>query len=234
MAESIGTRDALQAVADDFDCRMLEENVVTMTDEEYAQQLSLQEALVSSISLSDTCKPHGESSSSSLKIQDTCKDTENNSGSSNEKNTKSSADVDAGAGDASESSFCDICMMCMEAKPTTKIQENISQITCLKFNCEESLEPYLCRDIIPGQVFDSWENALCESSILASQKINCPFKDCSAMLLNDDELGVIRETECPNCSRLFCAKCKVPWHSDMNCSQYQEIMEGVVIEDTCI
>ncbi|KAI3912883.1 hypothetical protein MKW98_012825 [Papaver atlanticum] len=192
----------------------------------------------------------GESSSSSLKIEDNYKNTENNSRNSNDKKMKSSMDVNASAGDvqySTENSFCEICM---ETKPTSemrkstikcshvycsdcitkhiaaKIQDNITQITCPEFNCKQTLEPNLCRDIIPAQVFDRWENALCESLILASQKIYCPFKDCSVMLVNDDDGVIIRESECPHCRRLFCAQCKVPWHSDLDCNEYQDMKRG--------
>ncbi|KAI3877192.1 hypothetical protein MKW92_004022 [Papaver armeniacum] len=61
-------------------------------------------------------------------------------------------------------SFCEICM---EPKAKTKIQENICMITCPEANCDKTLEPYSCRDIISSEVLDRWENALCESSLLA-------------------------------------------------------------------
>ncbi|MCL7035229.1 hypothetical protein MKW94_004768 [Papaver nudicaule] len=128
------------------------------------------------------------------------------------------------------------CSECIAKHVASKIQENITQIKCPEFNCKETLEPYLCRDMIPWEVFDRWENALCESSILASHKVYCPFKDCSALLVHDDdEWMTIRETECPHCRRLFCAKCKVPWHSDMDCSEYQELIKkGGAIEDASL
>ncbi|KAI3856524.1 hypothetical protein MKX03_028366 [Papaver bracteatum] len=118
------------------------------------------------------------------------------------------------------------CSDCITKHIAAKIQENITQITCPESSCAETLEPHLCRDIIPAQVFDRWDNALCESLILVSHKIYCPFNDCSAMLVNDDEEVIIKETECPHCNRLFCAQCKVPWHSDLDCNQYQEMKRG--------
>ncbi|KVH88647.1 hypothetical protein Ccrd_026217, partial [Cynara cardunculus var. scolymus] len=44
----------------------------------------------------------------------------------------------------------------------------------------------VCRSIIPKQVLQRWENSLCESLILGSQRFYCPFKDCSSMLVDDD------------------------------------------------
>ncbi|VFQ94267.1 unnamed protein product [Cuscuta campestris] len=57
--------------------------------------------------------------------------------------------------------------------------------------------------------------------IQASEKFYCPFKDCSALLV--DEKAEIEESECPECRRLFCAKCQVPWHSEISCSDFQEL-----------
>jgi hypothetical protein len=48
----------------------------------------------------------------------------------------------------------------------------------------------------------------------------CPFNDCSVSLLNDGSEIVIN-AECPSCHRLFCAHCNVPWHSGLNCQQFQ-------------
>ncbi|KAI3897329.1 hypothetical protein MKW92_046998 [Papaver armeniacum] len=115
------------------------------------------------------------------------------------------------------------CSECITKHIEAKIQENISMIPCPDSNCSEKLEPYSCREIILAQVLDRWENALCESSVLATQKIYCPFKDC---LVNDDDGVIVRSTECPHWNRLFCAQCEVPWHSDFTCDDFQETKRG--------
>ncbi|KAI3930601.1 hypothetical protein MKX01_037047 [Papaver californicum] len=79
-------------------------------------------------------------------------------------------------------------------------------IICQESNCKETLEPYLGKDIISGQVLNRRKNALCESSVPTSKKIYCPLKDCSVMLVNNDDGVIIRSTECPYCNMLFCAK----------------------------
>ncbi|KAI3985261.1 hypothetical protein MKX01_039506 [Papaver californicum] len=271
MAEGIGSSDDLQVVVDDFYFAVLalasddggEEDVYPISDEKYAEQLSIQEALMSSVSLSDTncfSHPHygkseiGEPSSSSLKIEDNYMNTENESmkesGNSDDKKLKSSMAVNDCVGVNQYSSEMRFCEICMEAKPKSetrnstnkcshiycsecitkhiaaKIHVNIIQITCPEFNCKKTLELHLCKDIVPEQVFDRWDKALCESLILPSQKIYCPFKDCSVMLVNDDDGVIIRGTECPYCRRLFCAQCKVPWHFDLDCNDYEEMKSG--------
>ncbi|XP_039165776.1 E3 ubiquitin-protein ligase RNF144B-like [Eucalyptus grandis] len=95
-------------------------------------------------------------------------------------------------------------------------------IDCPVLGCGGVLEPEYCRSILPPEVFDRWGNALCEALILEAERFYCPFKDCSALLINDGG-AVVRESECPNCRRLFCAQCKVPWHAGVEC---QELNEG--------
>ena len=50
---------------------------------------------------------------------------------------------------------------------------------------------------------------------------NCPFKNCSVSLLND-EIKIVTNAECPSCYRLFCAQCKIPWHGGHNCQRFQQ------------
>ncbi|KAF6170273.1 hypothetical protein GIB67_013248 [Kingdonia uniflora] len=118
------------------------------------------------------------------------------------------------------------CTDCLTNHVSTKIQQNnVTSITCPTLDCLTILDPHICEPFIPKQLFHRWMNALCESSILGSQKFYCPFKNCSAMLLDDasgDDV-VVRESECPYCHRLFCVQCKVPWHSDMGCDDFQKL-----------
>ncbi|XP_010261695.1 PREDICTED: E3 ubiquitin-protein ligase RNF144A-like [Nelumbo nucifera] len=117
------------------------------------------------------------------------------------------------------------CTDCICKYVAAKIEENVNMVKCPDVNCEGLLDPDHCRAIIPEEVFDRWGKALCESVILGSLKIFCPFTDCSVMLL-DDGGQVVKQSECPNCRRLFCAQCKVPWHSGIGCEEFQSLNEG--------
>ncbi|BAT98240.1 hypothetical protein LR48_Vigan11g004000 [Vigna angularis] len=112
------------------------------------------------------------------------------------------------------------CDYCIGGHVAAKIQENISMVKCPEPKCKAVIEPDNCRSIIPKEVFDRWENSLCENVVLGSQKFYCPFKDCSAMMIC--EAGeVVTSSECPHCNRLFCAQCKVSWHAGINCEEFQ-------------
>ncbi|AES93803.2 IBR domain protein [Medicago truncatula] len=50
---------------------------------------------------------------------------------------------------------------------------------------------------------------------------NCPFKNCSVSLLND-EIKIVTNAEFPSCHKLFCAQCKIPWHGGHNCQRFQQ------------
>ncbi|KAE7999763.1 hypothetical protein FH972_004164 [Carpinus fangiana] len=100
-------------------------------------------------------------------------------------------------------SFCSDCIIKHVA---TKIQDGITVISCPPFGMQG------CPGIrlLPAN---------------ASQR--SAGKDCSAMLVDDNGGGdVIRESECPFCHRLFCAKCQVPWHPGVECEEFQILNES--------
>ncbi|XP_006356128.1 probable E3 ubiquitin-protein ligase RNF217 isoform X1 [Solanum tuberosum] len=117
------------------------------------------------------------------------------------------------------------CKECMAKYIGMKLQENICRISCPVSGCNGQLEPYNCRSILPKEVFDRWGDVLCEALIMGSERFYCPFKDCSALLLIDEngKNSVVIQSECPECRRLFCAKCKVAWHSGIVCEEFQKL-----------
>ncbi|XP_048133194.1 E3 ubiquitin-protein ligase RSL1-like isoform X2 [Rhodamnia argentea] len=118
------------------------------------------------------------------------------------------------------------CKDCVTRYIASKLHDNVTRIGCPVSGCGGVLEPGCCRSILPPEVFDRWGNALCEALILEAEKFYCPFKDCSALLIKDGGEAVVRESECPNCRRLFCAQCRVPWHADVDCQEFQGLKEG--------
>ncbi|KAF0911430.1 hypothetical protein E2562_008305 [Oryza meyeriana var. granulata] len=121
-------------------------------------------------------------------------------------------------------SFCAhaFCNGCIGGYVAAKVSENVAVIGCPDPECKEGfVEMDTCRDIIPPELFDRWSVSLCELA-LGEKKYYCPFKDCSALLINDnDGAEKIMETECPHCHRMFCARCRVPWHDGIKCKDYE-------------
>ncbi|KAF3339091.1 putative E3 ubiquitin-protein ligase RNF144A-B [Carex littledalei] len=115
------------------------------------------------------------------------------------------------------------CNSCIVNYITSKLDGSNAIIPCPHPGCKSGfLDPLTCQHILPVDTFDKWGRVLCESS-LGRNKFYCPFKDCSALLVDDEGGEEVRNCECPHCNRMFCAKCKVPWHGDMSCKEFQRL-----------
>ncbi|CAK7336379.1 unnamed protein product [Dovyalis caffra] len=205
-----------------------------VSDAKYAEGLQFQEALMGSVIISQM-KNIGpapmmiEGTQVVLRISD-------------QPTSMEIIDVEAGE---SSLSFCEICAErkesdqmfktescvhsfcndCISRHVATKVQDSFRIVTCPGLNCRAVLELDACRPVLTRGVIDLWEEALCEEVIDASQRFYCPFKDCSALLVDDNEGEAIRESECPFCHRLFCAQCYVPWHSGIECEEFLRLNE---------
>uniref|UniRef100_A0A0E0M1A9 RBR-type E3 ubiquitin transferase n=1 Tax=Oryza punctata TaxID=4537 RepID=A0A0E0M1A9_ORYPU len=119
------------------------------------------------------------------------------------------------------------CASCVRQYIAAKVEENVLSIGCPDPVCKDNggpLHPEACRDVIPPQLFQRWGDALCYLA-LSSLKFYCPFSDCSALLVDDPGDGeeAITNAECPHCSRMFCAQCRVPWHDGATCAEFQKL-----------
>lgn len=118
------------------------------------------------------------------------------------------------------------CGGCLARYLGAKIQGRIADVRCPEERCCAALDPELCQGLIPAEVSERWGAALCESMVLGAKKTYCPYKDCSAMMVVDDDVSavVIEEAECPSCRRLFCARCAVaPWHANVACADFRKL-----------
>ncbi|XP_058727701.1 E3 ubiquitin-protein ligase RSL1-like [Vicia villosa] len=114
------------------------------------------------------------------------------------------------------------CSDCVALYVSSKLEDNVINVRCPVSGCSGLLEAEECRSILPVEVFDRWGKAACEALFDVSEKFYCPYADCSALLINDGTEAV-KHSECPNCRKLFCAQCKVPWHDGIECSEFQKL-----------
>nr|XP_009777173.1 PREDICTED: probable E3 ubiquitin-protein ligase ARI9 [Nicotiana sylvestris] len=112
------------------------------------------------------------------------------------------------------------CSHCIGLYVQSKIRDNIFPITCPGLRCGVVIQPESCRSIIPVNAFARWEEGSTESAIPNSEKFYCPYKRCSGLFIHDNHEEVI-ECICPLCKKLFCAKCRVPWHTGRDCDKFQ-------------
>lgn len=191
-------------------------------DAEYAEELQLQEALVASLYT-------GESSNyAALSAQGLLSETEM---------LKLEKE-----GDDQLNNFCEICLdnkeswemfqndscshsfcyECTSKHIMARISQKAKVIGCPGVSCGAAFDVNACRFMIPKEARIKWDESVCQSMILDSQKLHCPFRDCSALLVNDSGVS-IEEIKCPLCKRSFCAACRVPWHPEFTCKEFQKL-----------
>ncbi|KAF6162112.1 hypothetical protein GIB67_008241 [Kingdonia uniflora] len=116
------------------------------------------------------------------------------------------------------------CVDCISKYIEVKVDDNVSEIKCPDPNCDEFFESVLCQSILPVRVFEKWCDVLCNAAVLRWERTYCPYRDCSALILN--ECGEkIKKSKCPSCKKLFCFKCNVPWHSGYQCHESREMRD---------
>jgi len=135
------------------------------------------------------------------------------------------------------------CSDCVVKYINSKLDDNIVNIRCPVIECEGLLDPQFCRPILSDEVYDRWGLLFCEALFKVSKKFYCPFADCSALLIND-RMNPVKNSECPNCNRMFyarcmvpqhevCARCRVPRQQGIECSEFEKLnMFMCVAKDT--
>ncbi|XP_015887437.3 E3 ubiquitin-protein ligase RSL1 [Ziziphus jujuba] len=241
---TISLSDVMLFNEDDHDHHDHDQNF-PIPDEKYAEEFQFQEALMASLITSQKKTASSSSSSPSFIITENSEKQEPEMGSSSSSSSPSSS---------TSRCFCEICAEkkqtegmfnnnnnnnnkcaysfctdCIIKHISIRVQHNkfinSSTVSCPGFDClDHVLELEACSSFLPKQVIEEWDEALCESAIFGSDKFYCPFKDCSAMLIIDGE-EAITQCECPICHRLFCATCYIPWHSGVDCEEFQRMNE---------
>ncbi|KAH9288571.1 hypothetical protein KI387_032688, partial [Taxus chinensis] len=105
------------------------------------------------------------------------------------------------------------CRTCMTRFINSMVEQKRHQIYCPHDSCGEPLTPQECVYFLLAEIFDAWFSL--EAQIADCDKVYCPFQTL--------EGGAEREMvnmECLFCHRMFCIKCKVPWHGNLDCSEF--------------
>ncbi|MCD9643573.1 hypothetical protein HAX54_031158 [Datura stramonium] len=206
--------------------------IVEHTDAEYAEELQLQEALVASLYTGQSSN-YASLSAQGLLSESALLNFEEE-------------------GDDQLNNFCEICLdnkeswemfqndgcshsfcyECTSKHIMARISQKAKVIGCPGVSCSAAFDVNSCRFMIPEEARIQWDESVCQSMILDSQKLYCPFRDCSALLVNDSG-EIIEKIKCPLCKRSFCAACRVPWHSEFTCKEFKKLnaKKGVKGED---
>ncbi|KAK7840272.1 atp-dependent rna helicase deah12 [Quercus suber] len=124
------------------------------------------------------------------------------------------------------------CSNCMRTYADGKVQSSQVPIKCPQMGCKYYISTAECRSFLPVTSFESLERALAEANVLHSDRIYCPYSNCSVLLDPRECLSTRASSssqsdtscvDCPVCHRLICCVCGVPWHSSMRCEDYQNL-----------
>ncbi|KAJ0466412.1 putative transcription factor C2H2 family [Helianthus annuus] len=114
------------------------------------------------------------------------------------------------------------CTDCMIKYIQVKLEDNKSDIRCPATSCSHSLDPFSCRPTITHQLFDKWGDVLCESAVLGVERVYCPNRECSELILNECGTRKLKRCVCPDCKKPFCFRCRVPWHAGSTCRETRD------------
>ncbi|ERN14817.1 probable E3 ubiquitin-protein ligase rbrA isoform X1 [Amborella trichopoda] len=126
------------------------------------------------------------------------------------------------------------CSDCMIKYINGKLQSPKVPIRCPHVACKHMLSTKECKSFLPISSYGSFLKALEETGAYESERVYCPFPNCSVLLDRRQSLSNRASSssqsedmgscvECPVCQRFFCYDCEVPWHSLMSCEEYQNM-----------
>ncbi|GJS21208.1 zinc finger, C6HC-type containing protein [Tanacetum coccineum] len=113
------------------------------------------------------------------------------------------------------------CSECIGKHVESKIKENMTTVTCPSPRCRREIVPKVCQTIVSKEILNQWTKALYEL-----KKFKCPYKDCLEMLVDNNRKKPGTSSKCPRCKQLYCPHCKVVWHSEMDCKDFQRFRKG--------
>ncbi|CAM6030245.1 unnamed protein product [Sphagnum balticum] len=128
------------------------------------------------------------------------------------------------------------CEPCMKRHAEVQVQAGQVPVRCPQADCLQPLTLAKCQKLLTVDVFNSLTKRLAEASIPEGDRVYCPYRNCSALMnktglrssqnanssSNPHAMNIGR-TECVECARSFCVECRVPWHLNRSCQEYQQL-----------
>ncbi|KAL1203262.1 E3 ubiquitin-protein ligase RSL1 [Cardamine amara subsp. amara] len=111
------------------------------------------------------------------------------------------------------------CVECVKRHIEVRLLEG-EVPRCLHYQCESKLTLVSCANLLTPKVREMWERMIEEESIPVVDRVYCPNPRCSALMSKTGD-GAMRC--CSKCGEPFCVNCKVPWHSNLSCHDYQRL-----------
>lgn len=116
------------------------------------------------------------------------------------------------------------CSSCINSWVKNAVEERKFPLICPREGCAVAVRPEHLHGIIEDKaIFTDFSGQFIEQE-LSSQGMYCPNKECSQLLLQDND-NPVSYAECPLCKSKLCMKCRVSWHANYTCAEFQEIPE---------
>lgn len=130
------------------------------------------------------------------------------------------------------------CFSCMRKHVEAKLLQG-QLPECPHEKCKSELQIENCKKFLNPELYDIMSLRVREASIPPTEKVYCPFSNCSA-LMSKTEVKEYTATsssansemrKCVKCYRLFCVNCKVRWHENVSCSEYMKYFPNQSVND---
>ncbi|XP_020161471.1 E3 ubiquitin-protein ligase RSL1 isoform X1 [Aegilops tauschii subsp. strangulata] len=120
------------------------------------------------------------------------------------------------------------CLSCMKEHVRVKLRDGTLP-ACPQDGCTTKLTVEGSKIFLSPQLLETMAQRIREAQIPHTQKVYCPNSRCSALMslseaihpLQEPDAGAETLGKCVKCGRLFCVKCKVPWHYGISCVDYK-------------
>jgi len=96
-------------------------------------------------------------------------------------------------------------------------------LKCPTQNCNQLLGIHEIRNIVDKKTFERYDTMLRDQALEKIQDIVwCPTKGCSNALIREGKSPML---VCYVCKHTHCNNCKIPWHTNLTCTEYNGILK---------
>ncbi|KAB2614895.1 E3 ubiquitin-protein ligase rbrA [Pyrus ussuriensis x Pyrus communis] len=129
------------------------------------------------------------------------------------------------------------CLPCLKHHVEINLQGGlVAQCPHKDCKCEVNVDS--CKTFLSSELANVLIERIKESLIPVTEKVYCPFPRCSALMSKQEVLENTKTSfvgeggrKCVKCKHYFCINCKVPWHYDMSCYDFQRSETYSCVED---
>ncbi|XP_030453684.1 E3 ubiquitin-protein ligase RSL1-like [Syzygium oleosum] len=122
------------------------------------------------------------------------------------------------------------CFSCMKRHVEAKLLDGV-MIKCPHDGCNSEVKIDSCGGFLEPNIISIMSQRMKEASVPVTERVYCPYPRCSTLMSKHEVLEYSRNgfvgaehsgaRKCMKCQFFFCVECKVPWHYNMSCYEYQ-------------